>query len=162
VFTAQNFSNGWGPTADPIDPLLLWLDPPGGGLLVSYNAGLGWAPVPGFPAPQSTLDTVLVLHTDPATILAADGVVGWKSADVGATWRAIPQRVLPVAYETQTPSFVYARNLDGALFVSADAGETWTPRALRPPGTLFPVPGTRTLYALGRDDLSISPDRGRH
>jgi photosystem II stability/assembly factor-like uncharacterized protein len=157
VFTSEFLSNNWEPVADPTDSRRVWLVPPGGGLMRSTDSGQSWAPVSSFPAPQ--LAAVLVLPTAPATILAASGSL-YKSTDDGATWRALPMSVVPVAYEPQTPSFVYA--FSNAFLVSADAGETWTPRKVPPPGSLLPVPGTRTLYAVGQNEISISLDRGRH
>jgi len=157
VFTSSFLASGWGPVADPTDPLLAWLAPPGGGLLESTDAGQTWAPVPSFPEPQNLDLDVLVLPTSPETILAGS----WRSPDGGANWSQSPVSVEPVAYETQTPSIVYG--LDGSnLLFSTDAGETWTPRPVPPPGLPLAAPGTRTLYAVGRNALSTSPDRGRH
>ncbi|HZF12577.1 MAG TPA: hypothetical protein VFE33_27625 [Thermoanaerobaculia bacterium] len=157
VFTTSFLATNWGPVADPTDPLLSWLSPPGGGLLESTNAGQTWAPVPSFPAPQAMDLRILVLPTTPETILAGS----WRSPDGGVSWSQSPVGVEPVAYETQTPSIVYGLGGPGLLF-STDAGATWTPRPVPPPGTPLAAPGTRTLYAVGRNDISTSPDRGRH
>jgi photosystem II stability/assembly factor-like uncharacterized protein len=176
TYDAHNPTSFWALAGDPTDPRRVWLGPPGGGLLTSTDTGQTWTPAPNLPPEIAVgvggVTALIVLPTSPVTILVASGSRLFKSTDGGATWRRIAltfragddPAVLYLAYESQTPSIVYAAS-NTSLLASADAGETWTARAgLAVPGIggLVAAPGTRTLYVRGFDTLERSLDRGRH
>jgi photosystem II stability/assembly factor-like uncharacterized protein len=165
----------WPIAADPTDPRRVWMRPGGGPLLMSADAGETWTPVPNAPAPLAAasigITALTVLPTSPVTILASADSRLFKSTDGGGTWREVALTfpssdsiVRYLAYESQTPSIVYAAS-SASLLVSDDAGETWTARtglAVSGIGGLVAAPGTRTLYIPGFGVLTRSLDRGRH
>jgi photosystem II stability/assembly factor-like uncharacterized protein len=165
VYTLFFRASAWGTVGDPTDPQRVWLtapDPAGGILLTSTDGGQTFARAPATPEPL-TVD--LILPTRPAKLLANGPSGLFKSTDEGGSWRKVAGYLIPMAYETQTPSIAYATS-DTGFFWSADAGETWTPRGAGSPpagnALLRAAPGTRTLYAWNGPDLVTSPDRGRH
>jgi photosystem II stability/assembly factor-like uncharacterized protein len=184
VYTAVKPETGWSLAVDPADPERVWAglfaSEGAGGVLASADAGKTWTLLAGYPDPiQEGAAALIVLPAppgQPATLLAASGSYYvepalFKSTDSGLTWRPVAYStrngpVTALAYEPQTPSFLYAAS-GSSLFVSADAGETWQQRG----GgidveigffNLVAVPGTRTVYGVSMNDLLVSADRGRH
>lgn len=81
----------------------------------------------GLPA-NRTVNGFTVNPEDPKIMFVAmrDGL--FKSADAGASWKAVGnelKNLAAVAFNPKTPNEMYLSTMDGSVYVSADAGMKW-------------------------------------
>lgn len=138
---------------DPLEPNIMWLGNPGGGIWRSGDAGDSWVAVGGDLASM----VVTCLAIDPidrnvmyactgehfASIVPLRGAGILKSTDRGLTWRLLPATnpaaagpdfhyVSSIAIHPQATSTLLAATA-GGVYRSLDAGATWS-RVYDPPG----------------------------
>jgi uncharacterized protein (TIGR03437 family) len=139
------------------------------GLARSLDGGDHWQ-LTGATTYSLTFDSVhpgviyapLIIFAAGSTI-AVSAIVPAKSTDFGATWMqlaALPGRdtyPLVVVPDPSLPGVLYAAG--HGLFVSTDAGQTWTLKPLSI-GTPFVVdPQTQTVYAVSESGVIATRDR---
>lgn len=126
----------WSLAIDPQDPNVLYCGTDGAGLFKSANAALTWMPArDGLHSILDRVYSVAVSPFSPKLVFAGvDGAVG-RSTDAGMHWKKVRFRpdfsyakTVGIACDPTRASVVYASVLDNpSLYVSRDAGQTWTP-----------------------------------
>lgn len=141
------------------------------GVSISSDGGSTWSLAPGFSRP------VRALAVDPATPstlyagtdepLSPGGI--FKSTDGGHTWISSGSglgsiAILSIAVSPTATSTVFAGTQGAGVFVTRDAGVSWSPLGGSPATTqaiaLDPSGATPTVWAGAPDGLSMSPDGG--
>lgn len=155
VSVVQDFM-GFSPS--PFDALTLFASghPPGGGnlgLIVSTDGGRTWVQrSTGLNGPAD-FHMLAVSRADPDVIYGVFGTLQ-RSDDGGITWSVagqVPARTVDLAASAIDPNRIYAAGAEG-LFVSDDAGATWTPLYDGTPVSLVELgPGGEVYaFALGQ------------
>lgn len=132
------------------------------GFVASTDGGKTWTQIsPGVNGPVD-FHQMTVSPADPETIYGVYGGLQ-ASRDGGVTWALVgpvPDRLIDLAASAGDPDRLYAAT-EAGLFLSADAGETWTPLLEGPPVSLVEVTPDGTLYAfvLGRGLVRSAEDR---
>jgi hypothetical protein len=116
------FVNGTAVAVDPTDPLTVYVGARGNGIFKSVDGGTTWSSssLPRF------FSRIVVDATEPSRLYVAAGDV-YKSVDGGATWTGKGLLgINDVAIDPNDPMALYAASRVQGIYVSADAGETWT------------------------------------
>ncbi len=146
----------------------------GGELLKSTEAGGGsWGVVPlARPVPNEGVNTML--GTDLGVYVALTGAAPelLRSTDAGVSWQPLRGDsgasfdVRSLVADARTPRVLYlsgtlldSERPEAALWVSRNAGRTWSRLAALPPGDLL-VDRSGIFYAFTSDGLSVSLDAG--
>jgi photosystem II stability/assembly factor-like uncharacterized protein len=118
--------DGFGAIAiDPRDPHRLYSE--GGGVFRSEDAGESWAPA-GLEDPN--VSQVLIPGDEARTVLAATPVALWRTTDEEGSWSIVfglPAEPIQLAVDAVDPNVVYAETWHREVFISEDAGATWSP-----------------------------------
>ncbi len=159
--------NVYGLVVHPQLSQLVYATNDAGQLVRSLDGGKSWSelPVPG------GLDVFAPVAVDPALIYVGTDAGLFLSRDQGDTWRRVEGGGLPPFYSVQAlavdakdPRLLYAgiRHSRGfGLWVSQDAGRSWSRRLHGVPDQLFVDPQrSGTVYLLKRGYLQRSRDQG--
>lgn len=142
----------------PLEPRTLFASghPAGGGnlgLIVSEDAGRTWVQrSPGLQGPAD-FHMLAVSRADANVMYGVFGALQ-RSADAGLTWTfagQVPPRTVDIAASAVDPDRLYAAGVDG-LFLSEDAGATWSPLYQGSPVSMVELGprGELFAFALGR------------
>jgi photosystem II stability/assembly factor-like uncharacterized protein len=164
VSVVQDFM-GFSPS--PVDPRTMFASghPAEGGnlgLIVSTDAGRTWVQRSlGLNGPAD-FHMLAVSRADPDVIYGVFGGLQ-RSGDAGITWAVagqVPPQTVDMAASAIDPDRVYAAGV-GGLFVSDDAGATWTPLYVGAPVSLVELGPGGELYAfaLGRGLLVAASEQ---
>ena len=126
--------------------------PPGGGnlgLLASTDRGESWQRLsPGVGGPVD-FHAMAVSRADPKVLYGLYGTLQ-VSRDGGKLWQKmgpVPEKTLGLAASSLYPDVVYAASV-GGLFVSRDAGRSWSPALMQQrPTTLIEISTGGRVYA---------------
>jgi len=129
---------------DPVTPGLVYLTTAGSGVYRSADSGASWTRIddPGQPTMQGAESITFATHPRP-TLLVGTGSLPYRSLDGGSTWeraQSQPGGVRDYLFAGGDSARLYAATFRG-LFLSSNAGDTWT----RAAGTL----GRLQILALG-------------
>jgi photosystem II stability/assembly factor-like uncharacterized protein len=155
---------------DPHDRNVLYCTTMPGGLHRSRDGGRSWSPVK---APAGRLVMAMALdRRNPGLLYLATDEGFLKSGDGGKTWtmrnRGLGDRPLLVrlAVDPDDPRGLFAQGIGGTVFVSRDAGESWSP--VEPPVStpdvqrqLAPSSERVVLFESRKGAGSVSLDGGR-
>lgn len=164
VSVVQDFM---GFSASPLDARTLFASghPAAGGnlgLIVSTDGGRTWVQRSlGLNGPAD-FHMLAVSPADPRVLYGVFGALQ-RSSDTGLTWTIagqVPPRTVDIAASAIDPDRVYAAGVDG-LFVSDDAGATWTPLYRDAPVSVVELGtgGEVYAYALGQGLLLMANER---
>lgn len=128
-----------------------------GRLMISADGGRTWRTS----EPPSHLADLVVDPADPTRFIAAsvDGLL--RSSDAGRTWSAMTGPSVALAWPA--PRALYAFEADGSVWVSADAGKSWTARTVLPgaPAAVTAVDADSVIVALHDGTFASTADGGR-
>ncbi len=116
----------------------------------SDDGGASWtatADAGDYLGEQGWYDNVITVHPDDPNVVVAGGVWYVRSSDGGATWRDVPDAVMP---HVDAHAFAWRGDelwtgCDGGVWLSLDRGETWVDRN----DTLV----TRQFYGMALDPI---------
>lgn len=155
----------------PSDPQWVYANSNRGGLIVSHDGGRTWPQTPEDCVYQfrGERQALAVDPTDPSTAYAGARGAIRKTKDGSSTHRTIPistageRAITAIAIDPTTPQRVYAAASDGypapetsSVFVSTDAGETWSKIADMAGVNDLLVDGEGTAYAATTAGVGIS------
>ena len=122
---------------DPVNPDILYIGAPAGGLWVSYNHGGTWQVLTDH-LPTLGVSAVLVDRTNPATIYIgtgdrdagdAPGLGIWRSTDGGQNWEVwsigIGSATVGRIVQDAVDPLVLLAAVSNGLYRSSDGGATW-------------------------------------
>lgn len=158
----------------PKAPAALYLatfGPDGPALLQSLDRGHTWAAVTSLPLPPEGITQMAA--SPGAVYVATEGVDAglWRSSDRGLTWRRLfgasgqPFYLRSLVIDSQAPWTVYVSGIfaspwEPGLWISRNAGTSWTKAADRSFDSLQIDSATRTWYGFTDRSLLRSRDAG--
>jgi len=121
---------------DPLAPGVVYAGT-AAGIYRTADAGATWIPA-GLAGRR--INSIAIDPSTPSTVYAATNAWVYKSTDNGTNWALSSNGLRSLGLQTlaidpRSPSHIYAGYANGGIFVSTDAGGTWTafkPRLPRP------------------------------
>ena len=130
------FPSGRSIAVDPLNPNYIYLSTTSGGIFRSSDSGYNWDRIDQGMAGTTTISPMFVHPVTPTIIMAGtySGLpIIYRSDNRGDTWQEIPlvdeptnRRVLQILSHPTIPNRIFAVVWQEGIFVSEDAGLTWT------------------------------------
>lgn len=155
---------------DPSDGDRIFLSSVSDQLYSSTDGGLTVSRHTSYPPGQAN---VVEFSSDGSVVYAASGAAFHRSVDHGATWEArtplptaTPGYAFDVLVDPADAATVVVQDVSAGMFVSTDAGDTWTPVVLPTVSLTSPLAFSRTgpqrLWVATLEGLFVSSDIGAH